>query len=111
MSCGVGCKRSLDPMLQWFWPRPAATAPIRSLAWEPPYAADAALEKAKRKKRNCIVKICIYPPVYATFFFFFDCLSSWARDHTQATAMTTPNPSQLGYQGTPILISIRIFFF
>ena len=26
-----------------------ATAPIRPLAWEPPYAADAAQEKAKRQ--------------------------------------------------------------
>ena len=27
-----------------------ATAPIRPLAWEPPYASGAALEKAKRQK-------------------------------------------------------------
>ena len=27
----------------------AATTPIRPLAWEPPYAADAALEKDKKK--------------------------------------------------------------
>ena len=36
--------------------RPAATAPIRPLAWEPPYAAGAAQEMAKRqkkKKKNC----------------------------------------------------------
>ena len=32
--------------------RPAATAPIRSLAWEPPYASGAALEKTKKKKRH-----------------------------------------------------------
>ena len=29
-----------------------ATAPIRPLAWEPPYAAEAALEKAKRQKKK-----------------------------------------------------------
>ena len=29
----------------------AATAPIRPLAWEPPYATEAALEKAKRQKK------------------------------------------------------------
>ena len=28
-----------DPALLWLWHRPAATAPIRPLAWEPPYAA------------------------------------------------------------------------
>ena len=34
--------------LLWFWHRPVATALIRPLAWEPPYAAGVALEKAKR---------------------------------------------------------------
>ncbi len=38
-----------DPALLWLWCRPAAAAPIRPLAWEPPYAAGAALEKAKRQ--------------------------------------------------------------
>ena len=32
--------------------RLAATAPIRPLAWEPPYAAGAAQEIAKRQKTN-----------------------------------------------------------
>ena len=50
VSCGVGCRRSLDPTLLWLWCRLAATAPIRPLAWEPPYAARMALEKAKRQK-------------------------------------------------------------
>ena len=34
----------------WLWCRPAATAPIRALVWEPPYAVGVALEKAKRQK-------------------------------------------------------------
>jgi len=50
VSCGVGCRRGSDPTLLWPWCRPAATALIRPLAWEPPYAAGAALEKAKKKK-------------------------------------------------------------
>jgi len=33
-----------DPALLWLWCRPAATAPIGPLAWEPPYAAGAAQE-------------------------------------------------------------------
>ena len=33
-----------DRALLWLWRRPAAEAPIRPLAWEPPYAADAALK-------------------------------------------------------------------
>ena len=42
-----------DPALLWFWwCGRAATAPIRPLAWEPQYAAGAALEKAKRKKKK-----------------------------------------------------------
>ena len=46
VSCGVGCRRGSDPMLLWLWCRLAATAPIRPLAWEPPYAAGAAQEIA-----------------------------------------------------------------
>ena len=34
------------------WLRLAATAPIGPLAWEPPYAMGAALEKAKRQKQT-----------------------------------------------------------
>ena len=50
MSCGVGGTCGSDPSLLWLWHRPAATAPIRPLAWEPPCAAGAALEKKKTKK-------------------------------------------------------------
>ena len=50
MSCDVVCRRGSDPMLLWLWRRPVATAPIGLLAWESPYAAGAALEKAKRQK-------------------------------------------------------------
>jgi len=39
-----------DLALLWLWHRPVATAPIGPLAWEPPYAAGAAQEKAKRQK-------------------------------------------------------------
>ena len=52
MSCGVGPRRGSDPELLWLWRRPAAIAPIRPLAWEPPYAVGAALEKAKRQKNK-----------------------------------------------------------
>ena len=43
MSCGVGRKCGLDLSLLWLWGRLAATAPIRPLAWEPPYSVGAAL--------------------------------------------------------------------
>ena len=39
-------------MLLWLWCRPAATAPIRPLAWEPPYAVGGAQEMAKKKKKR-----------------------------------------------------------
>ena len=42
----------LDPALLWFWRRPVATALIRPLAWEPPYATCAALERQKRQKKK-----------------------------------------------------------
>ena len=52
MSCGVGRRRGLDPTLLWLWCRLVATAPIRPLAWEPPYAVRAVQEMAKRQKKK-----------------------------------------------------------
>ena len=52
MSCGVGPRSSSDPALLWLWWRPVATALMRPLAWESPYAAEAAPEKAKRPKKK-----------------------------------------------------------
>ena len=48
--CSHRC--SSDPALLWLWCRLAATAPIRPLAWEPPYAAGSGPRKAKRQKQN-----------------------------------------------------------
>ena len=49
MSCGVGHRRGSD--LAWLWCRLVATAPIRPLAWEPPYATGVALKRQKDKKK------------------------------------------------------------
>ena len=38
-----------DLALLWLWHRPAAAAPIRSLAWELPYATGAAVKKKKKR--------------------------------------------------------------
>ena len=59
MSCGVDCRRGLDPPCLWLWHSPAATAPTLPLAWELPYATGAALEKAKRQetKQNKVIKL------------------------------------------------------
>jgi len=49
MTCDVSRRRSFDATLLWLWCRTEATALIRSLAWEPPYAAGAALKDKKKK--------------------------------------------------------------
>ena len=50
MSCGVGRTCGLDPAWLWLWRRPAATAPIQPLAWEPPYDVGVALKRQKKRK-------------------------------------------------------------
>ena len=45
MSCGVGCRRGLDPRIALAVVRLAATAPIQPLDWELPYAARAGLKR------------------------------------------------------------------
>ena len=52
MSCGIGCRYGLDPVLLWLRCRRVATAPIRPLAWESPCAVGAALDKGKKKSMN-----------------------------------------------------------
>ena len=52
MSCGVARRRGSDLVLLWLWYRLAATALIRPLAWEPPYAMGAALKRQKTKKKE-----------------------------------------------------------
>ena len=52
VSCGVGHRHSSDLALLWLWCRPEATAPIRTLAWEFPYAVDAALKRQKNKNKK-----------------------------------------------------------
>ena len=46
----VGRRRGSDLELLYLWRRPVATALIRPLSWEPPYAY--AIEKAKRQKKK-----------------------------------------------------------
>ena len=62
MSSGVVHTRGSDPVLLWLLCRSAATAPIRPLAWEPPYVEGAALEKAKKQtnKENVLLMWNLY---------------------------------------------------
>ena len=52
MSCGVGCRRSLDLMLLWLWCRPVAIALIGPLARELPCTAGAVLKIQKGQKNK-----------------------------------------------------------
>ena len=61
MSCGVGCKHSLDSVLLWLWYRLAGVALIRPLAWVLPYAAPVALKKQKTKKKKKVDDIDLEP--------------------------------------------------
>ena len=64
MSCGAGRRRGLDPMLLGLWCRPAATAPIRPLAWESPYAVGRGPGKGKKTKQtNKQTKKEVQPPI------------------------------------------------
>ena len=48
----------------WLWCRPAAVAPIGPLAWEPPYAADAALKNKIKKKKSFKMWSCRKPGIW-----------------------------------------------
>ena len=52
VSCGVGYRHGSDPMWLCLWCRPAAAAPIRPLAWGPPYAVGSALKRKRKKKEK-----------------------------------------------------------
>ena len=70
--CDLWChRRGSDAALLWLWHRLAATAPISPLIWEPPYAAGAALKKAKKKKKKIF---CPFPPHSVSFFTGHDIL-------------------------------------
>ena len=81
MSCDVGHRFSLDLALLWLWHRPAAVAPIRPLAWKPPYAMGVALKRQKTKKKiyvtynvvfvSGVQESDIYISIHLHLFFFF----------------------------------------
>ena len=52
MSCGVVRRHGPDLALLWLWCRPAATALILPLAWEPPYATGTAQEMVEKTKKK-----------------------------------------------------------
>ena len=64
VSRGVGCRCALVLVLLWLWCRPAAAAPIQSLAWEFPHAAADPQKKKKKKKRRNVFTLPIYKIVF-----------------------------------------------
>ena len=52
VSCSVGHRCGLDPMLLWLWCRLAAVALTRPPACEHPYATGVALKSKKKKKKE-----------------------------------------------------------
>ena len=54
VNCGVGRSLSLDLALLWLRCRPAAVALIGPLAWAPPYAEGAALQRKKKSKQTLL---------------------------------------------------------
>ena len=48
VSCGVGCRCGLDPVLLWLWCRLVAATLIQSLTWQLPYATGADLKSKKK---------------------------------------------------------------
>ena len=74
MSCGVGCRHGSDPLLLLLWHRLLAAALIQPLAWELPYASDAALKrqktKDKKKKKKKIPSHFVKCKVLKTLFLY-----------------------------------------
>ena len=52
MSCGAGHRHGSDLVLLWLCHRPAATASIQHLAWEPLHAVGMALKRLKKEKKK-----------------------------------------------------------
>ena len=55
VNCGIDHRCGSDLALLWLWCRLVATAPIRPLTWERPYAVAMALKRQKAKK-NFLMK-------------------------------------------------------
>ena len=86
MSCGVAHRCGSDPALLWLLYSLAATAPIRPLAWEHPYAAGTAL-KDKKTPKHLLITSCRKTQfgVYAFFTFTED---THTHTHTHFTKYT-----------------------
>ena len=73
LDCAVGCRRGSDPALLWLWCRPAATAPIWPLGWEPPYSVGVALKRQKEKKAHPVFPVSPLAPAHSPLFLCSKC--------------------------------------
>ena len=63
MSCCIGHRCGLDPVLLWLWCRPEAAAPILFLASELPYASGILKRKEKEKNIPSLSNFHVYTAV------------------------------------------------
>ena len=68
----------IDPELLWLWSRPAAAAPARPLAWEPPYTTGVALKRQKTKKEKSLHLECS-SPIFTSPGFSSSSFRSWLK--------------------------------
>ena len=57
MSCGVGHRCGSNLVLLGLWHRPEATALIRPLAWELPYAASVVPKRQDKKEKKALERL------------------------------------------------------
>ena len=100
MSYDAGCRCSSSLALLWLWCRPAAVAPVRPLAWEPPYAADAALKSQKKKILKILTCIDVTLPIVMRVVPGLHCLSSIGRHHSWIGKLRQGTIMELGAQLT-----------
>ena len=89
VSCDVSHRRNSDPELLWLRCRPVAAAPIRPLAWEPPYAMGVALKIQK----VIIIKNTLNTPITQTCCHPVSC--PFSGIHFSSTGPTTGSISRV----------------
>ena len=118
MSCGVGGRCSLDPVLLWLWCRPVAAAPSGLLAWEPPNVAGVALKKKKgQKTKNKQQKKSRWDTFFSFFFLFGHTCNIWTfqgqgsnPSHSRDLSYCSDNARPLTHCSTRELLNTFFYF-
>ena len=110
MSCGIGHRCGLDPLLLWLWHRLVATDLIRRLAWEHPYAVGAALKIKKKKKYGKIISARLLKTRFSSGYdcsgqaVWMNCFQPLTIDSSPGSPPMVPPPPSSGDR-TPKAIS------